>query len=340
LPLLTEQYSKVVQTAETAHGILDLHFSPHINHVFCTANSTGSISFYRICPTNDASITISKSAIHVSIPDLSSTVLVLAMQWHPHRQDLLAITLSDGSVQMVSFDATRLKEMVGSEKANTSAATSLILISFSTLLNHSLETWTLAFSLSGSSILTGSDDCVLLYTDLDTEVTQAKDIHAKRTLTEKRLHTAGITAILPLSNKVFLTGSYDDEVRVLMLEESRPGSMMPVKFKAGLNLGGGVWRLKIIGKAPSVRLIDEGLSTEFFVLVSCMYAGAKVVKITSDNGVWDIKIVSLFTEHESMNYGCDWVADGDDENLCIVISTSFYDKKVCLWRFQVKDENK
>jgi diphthamide biosynthesis protein 7 len=57
-------------------------------------------------------------------------------------------------------------------------------------------------------------------------------------------HEAGVTAILPLANDLLITGSYDDNIRLI--------AAPPVgrrQVAAELNLGGGVWRL---------RMLDDG----------------------------------------------------------------------------------
>lgn len=68
------------------------------------------------------------------------------------------------------------------------------------------------------------------------------------------------------------------------------------------------------------------------MLASCMHAGARIVEVKRDGeGQWEIDVLAKFEEHKSMNYGSDVQPECGDEQT--VISTSFYDKLLCLWRF-------
>ncbi|OGM39206.1 hypothetical protein ABOM_012124 [Aspergillus bombycis] len=117
-----------------------------------------------------------------------------------------------------------------------------------------------------------------------------------------RHHTAGVTAILPLSVEVeggapvVLTGSYDEPYACIM----RRGA-------------GRCWR----------RLV-------------------RVTRTLGEDAGWEIEVLAEFTEHQSMNYASDvWKPDGGydlqgketSELLCI--SSSFYDRRLCLWRVNV-----
>lgn len=154
-----------------------------------------------------------------------------------------------------------------------------------------------------------------------------------------RHHTSGTTAILPLplplvdDAPLIVTGSYDEYLRIY--HATRRGAVL-----AELCLGGGVWRLQYV-KTESP---DETSSKwRFIVLASCMHGGTRVVKITgAGESEWDIEILAEFTEHESMNYASDvWKGShqkadtGTREDGLLCLSSSFYDKRVCLWRVGV-----
>ena len=63
-----------------------------------------------------------------------------------------------------------------------------------------------------------------------------------------------------------------------------------------------------------------------------MHAGARIVELTRcADDQWTISVLAKFEEHKSMNYGSD-VQPGSGAGQTI-ISTSFYDKLLCLWRF-------
>ena len=113
-----------------------------------------------------------------------------------------------------------------------------------------------------------------------------------------------------------------------------------------MGLGGGVWRVKVL-RNSTIRTVDTwGFSAT--LLVSCMYAGAKVVEIKGvagkgDEGLergvleWTSREVGRMEEHESMCYACDAQAPGDDSGDRngdrMVVSCSFYDKRLCLWKW-------
>lgn len=65
-----------------------------------------------------------------------------------------------------------------------------------------------------------------------------------------------------------------------------------------------------------------------------MHAGTRVVRLCKgEDGEWTFQVVARFEEHRSMNYGSD-VQPGNG-NVKSIISTSFYDKLLCLWRFDL-----
>lgn len=166
-----------------------------------------------------------------------------------------------------------------------------------------------------------------------------------------RHHTAGgVTSILPLpishlvkQAPIILTGSYDEYIRVY--HATIKGSVLAEK-----RLGGGVWRLQIINveviplRATATK---EPLSEErYLILASCMHAGTRIVRVTwkrkslsdFEIGDWHIEVLAQFTEHESMNYasgiwkGRDHATTGKE---LVCVSSSFYDKRLCLWKAQI-----
>jgi diphthamide biosynthesis protein 7 len=142
-----------------------------------------------------------------------------------------------------------------------------------------------------------------------------------------RHHTAGVTSILPLpvslvdDAPILLTGSYDEGLRVY--HATRRGEVL-----AEQGLGGGVWRLQLLDTRES----DS--DRQFLVLASCMHAGTRIVRVTQsqqdETAEWGIEVLAEFTEHESMNYASDvWKGSKPSELLCV--SSSFYDRRVCVW---------
>lgn len=92
----------------------------------------------------------------------------------------------------------------------------------------------------------------------------------------------------------------------------------------------------------------------YTILASCMHAGARVVRLCKGGGgadenpegdegegVWRFEVLYQFEEHGSMNYGSDMQPCfereregkyGGKSKLRTVVSTSFYDKLMCLWK--------
>jgi len=158
-----------------------------------------------------------------------------------------------------------------------------------------------------------------------------------------RHHTAGVTSILPLpvpmvdDAPVLLTGSYDEGLRVY--HATRRGEVLAEEC-----LGGGVWRLQLLHSTETGSAGSEPVKRSFLVLASCMHAGSRVVRVTQtqegQTSEWGIEVLAEFTEHESMNYASAvWrgskaeTADAASELVCV--SSSFYDRRVCVWRVQV-----
>jgi diphthamide biosynthesis protein 7 len=84
-----------------------------------------------------------------------------------------------------------------------------------------------------------------------------------------------------------------------------------------------------------------------------MHAGTRVVAVTwksqgadDSESEWSIDVLAQFTEHESMNYASDvWKAEGGydlegkDISDLVCVSSSFYDRRVCIWRVDLQKEH-
>ncbi|MCJ1285073.1 hypothetical protein MMC26_004411 [Xylographa opegraphella] len=257
--------------------------------------------------------------------------LVLSLAWHPSpkRATEVAVSLSDGNVALLDYAKNPSIQVVKEV--------------------HALEAWTVSWS----SLSSLSDECVLysggddsglrtflpeqLRSDVacndgDTESASS----AIAPLFNTKIHSAGVTAILSLklaghsTQETVLTGSYDEYIRVLA-----PSPKGVWKVLAERRLGGGVWRLKQIPGLEKSGMSSPTQST-FHILASCMHAGARVLQICrTDHDTWSINVLYKFEEHESMNYGSDvTILQDQDEGknpLIMVVSTSFYDRRLCLW---------
>ena len=66
-----------------------------------------------------------------------------------------------------------------------------------------------------------------------------------------------------------------------------------------------------------------------------MHAGARMVRLKrGQDGAWSFEVLARFEEHKSMNYGS--AVQPSQDAVKAVVSTSFYDKLLCLWRFDAR----
>jgi diphthamide biosynthesis protein 7 len=335
---------KPILTIPTDYGILDLHFSPHHQDIFCTANSTRSLSLFstiqREHHDQDPEVSVNLLGFYELFPE---NTLALACQWHPRHPELIGVSLSNGNVVIVHVRG------LGSQ--------SIELGDVKICASHELEAWTLAFTAfssgdeSENGILSGGDDSFLQYV----EEPSLKDSHPDQAAfhwKNRRIHSAGVTAILPLASTLVLTGSYDDHVRLLNIP-TKPKTLP--RTLAEENIDGGVWRLKVIKPWSEIynpetrrekdadRDDFERLELDICVLASCMYAGVRILRVkgsrslvNDDQSSWTISVVARFEEHQSMNYGSEFIflpkesGKVDEKQDLYIVSTSFYDKLVCL----------
>jgi diphthamide biosynthesis protein 7 len=261
-------------------------------------------------------------------PTAGEEILFLSFGWHPSRADMMAITTSTGHVYLV-----HLPTFGGNWELNPAP-----------VISHMLETWCVAISPSvpvtaqpeegqetgemAFRVYSGGDDSTLR---LRTCTWSEGNITESLPAVESRGHDAGVTAILPLlkqedGNELIVTGSYDEHIRLFSVPPfGKPKSL------AELRLNGGVWRLKLINldTAPS-----QGYIWRARILASCMHAGARVVELLKTvDGDYGFAVLGRFEEHKSMNYGSDFQPGWKDK--LSVVSTSFYDKLLCLWEFEL-----
>ena len=312
---VTEQTVTLLETKLLPYGVLDLHFSPINSSFIAVATSVGSVCIFSLDDRHAGGcLSFSKS---IQVSDSSTLVLSLSYQVPDSTKvaSPLAISLSNGHL------ATLTEEQ---HEQNVS-----------TIPAHSQEAWTVAWAKLSSQahaneteLYSGGDDCVLSkhtggfpYLNSEGGVTVDEYHPVSR---DVRTHGAGVTSIVVSSvqqdgQDVLITGSYDEHIRVLILSKHAHGRATVL---AETPLGGGVWR---ISKPFALNLMDRS----FKVLASCMHAGARVLEIQESNGTWSIKVLAMFTEHESMNYA-------SDVRSCnggfLFVSTSFYDRKLCMWK--------
>ena len=224
-------------TKTTDFAVLEAQWTPHnegLGYLLAVATSTGQLVLYRLETTSDSVDLIPLSLNVVADP----SVLVLSLAWHPKRADITGITLSNGDVSLCTVTAAKS----WSEDAS---------ISVMRVHHHELEAWTLAFTGPGStSILSGGDDVALQHSLVNFDEHEGSIVQWR----DRKLHQAGVTAILPLTSDLVVTGSYDDHIRLIACSAGARRYVL-----AELNLGGGVWRLRILAASESLNM--EGVGT-------------------------------------------------------------------------------
>lgn len=316
-------------------AFLDIAWSPHKQDLLAACTSTGLLVFYTI--TTDSINRLTET--RVSDPE----ILVLDLQFDPIDPSLIGITLSDGRTCLVRLRPALLSALESMRPVDEVGKQGQI--SVIDHESHSLEAWTLAFSKSSvRGIYSGGDDAVLHYKPLPGQESPA-DGAQLLPWKDSKIHSAGVTALLELdclasNGQILVTGSYDDHIRVVDPPAPQTGRRRATVL-AELDLGGGVWRLELIRQVAHT----------YFLLASCMHAGCKVVAVTEKgsspgeqhgDGTWEIRVVTEFTEHKSMNYAsCVHALSGpnaDDERAghVKIISTSFYDQLMCLWGCELR----
>lgn len=363
-------------------GILDIAFSPHDPDRMYAATSTGSILYLRVRRNKRSMIAMEGFDMFmvVEIQVFKTNILILDLEFHPIHKNIVGITTSTGSISLLNIqglDDPTIDSTIPMYRPTTPSFT----ITIAELYRTTLEAWTLTFAPNGSALYFGSDDSTLgtahlqpasrlFFTPVSPD--HHPDIVGPQRLSQRRFakqnpvltaqttsllsapasvisrtHTAGVTSILPLHaqgpNSILLTGSYDDRIRVV-----RPSRKPVARTLAERDLGGGVWRLKMIEQEGG-----GGDEKRWLVLVACMFAGAKVVDVRCKNwrqavegqgegdGGFEIAVVAEFTEHESMCYGAEVVKSEQEKKVegrgREVVSTSFYDKLVAAWEFGGKE---
>lgn len=69
-----------------------------------------------------------------------------------------------------------------------------------------------------------------------------------------------------------------------------------------------------------------------------MDAGAKILAVRQlEGGKWSIEVLAKFEEHGSLNYASDGRPRHGPRGRegFTVVSTSFYDKKLCVWETEI-----
>lgn len=313
-----------VQTEPQPSAILDLrfHHAQDKQQILAVISSTGTLAIFNVDPAVDAGSPLQHLATS-RCDDLGEDVLFLQCQWHPQDHHVLGVTTSSGAVRLLQLDQQwRISGFVDLD------------------IDNSLEAWAIAFapdsSAESTAVYSGGDDSILRYNSYSRQSQDEDWEPSFGPMSVKGQHDAGVTAIEPLNlensdGRLVITGSYDDRIRLFSIcDLPKSYGMKKVKPLAELNLNGGVWRLDMVDTENR----DDGI-TVLRILASCMYAGARLVQLTGDaDGNWEFAVLAKFEEHESMNYACAVVPERSPNGALGCVSTSFYDKKLCLWEYK------
>lgn len=252
--------------------MLDIQWAPagaNSGDLLAVAASTGLLAFYKLVGDyNEAFLDLSHGH-RIAEPE----ILVLSLTWNDQNPDMIGATFSDGSVGVCTT------KNPGTDHALVSSNTEIALrhVHF-----HELEAWCMTFGHrsetdSARVVYSGGDDMSLQASRLQTldggpehsdgDIEDDSTAAASLLWRDRRSHQAGVTAILPLSASLAVTGSYDDHIRLLSTPEVGRRQVL-----AEENLGGGVWRLKLLdgdalqavteqnqnaGEDTAARLLDQ-----------------------------------------------------------------------------------
>ncbi|KAF6522310.1 hypothetical protein HZS61_013838 [Fusarium oxysporum f. sp. conglutinans] len=284
----------LVQTVSQPSAILDLRFHPQKGREDIMAVVSSTGTLAVFKLDPKANPSAPLQHIATSrCDDIPEDILFLQCNWHPEVPDLIGLTTSTGSARILHLDE---EYRITQNYADLSIA-------------NSLEAWCIAFSPATPestkdkaqvAAYCGGDDSMLRY-----------------------------TSCIWNSSRVVVTGSYDDHLRVFVIHDLHESyGMKKVELVLEQNLGGGVWRLDL------VKIQDSKGSIKVRILASCMHAGARLLDLEVKNDKdWSCEILARFEEHKSMNYGSDFIRHNEPSDAVRCVSTSFYDKLLCLWQY-------
>lgn len=221
-------------------AILDIQWQPNVprgKEVLAVATAEAYTEFLTLNHEPDGKIVGLQYACYLAYVGDDTDPLTLSLAWHPHRHDVLALTFSNGEAQI-----NETRGVFTEENHN---------ISSSAVHRHELEAWTAVFSTDGTGLFSGGDDCVLQYSEF---INTDEGFRTVQDWKDRRIHQAGVTAILPWKDVLVITGSYDDHIRLLSAPAAGRREVL-----AEMDLGGGVWRLKFMGPSDPGGVSNAGV---------------------------------------------------------------------------------
>lgn len=292
-----------VQRIETA-AILDCKWLPYSTHAAPTApvlavgDAKGRINLLTLDPVTRRLVL--RQALQVT----DQTTLCLSLDFEPAVPPRLAVSLSSGHLALLTQDSTGDYTVTHIWAA------------------HEYEPWITAWDRwAPHTVWSGGDDCRLKRWDLS-------DPTAPIQTFASRPFAAGVTTIASSPHTPYLlaVGSYDEHLR--LFDTRRPAR--PVRT---VHVGGGIWRTKF---HPSDQRIGD-------ILLACMHNGFCVVRVETSflqaleqqvatDDSTNTEIVTHFEEHTSLAYGVDWSRQPERDEGSLVVSCSFYDHTMHMWR--------
>ncbi|KIV96786.1 hypothetical protein PV10_00604 [Exophiala mesophila] len=331
-------------------AIVDIHFHPSDPSLLGAATSIGEIHFFRFIKHGDVlGRRVLVRLIPLGIAKVAEddqhglSALVTQFTWLPDLsthgiRDLndfqrvgLAFTTSFGDTKIASLEIPAIRDLNDHRVSSTKPPD--VHFKREQVSHHELEAWTVStFPLASTHdnttclVLSGGDDSALLAAQVTLPNLSSSQFDEDQTITssplwkERRTHTAGVVAILPLPRirtttssrggpetvkeiVPLVTGSYDEILRVFELDlvTFRP------TLKTEISLSGGVWRLKVLdqystlslhGASNDEHLIDKdqkigivhdsgrqdsdlgNVKQHTLILASLMHTGAMLLRLT------------------------------------------------------------
>lgn len=286
-------------------AIVDIHFHPSDPSLLGAATSIGEIHFFRFIKYGDVlGRRVLVRLVPLGIAKVAEddqhglSALITQFTWLPDLgthgiRDLndfqrasLAFTTSFGDTRIVSLEIPAIRDLNDHRVSSTQLPE--LRFKCEQASHHELEAWTVAtFPLASTHdtttclVLSGGDDSALLAAQVTLPNLSSSQLDEDQTITtsslwkERRIHTAGVVAILPLPRITtttttsppggpetlkeiipIVTGSYDETLRVFELDLV---TFRPI-LKAEVSLSGGVWRLKVLDQysTMSMREASDG----------------------------------------------------------------------------------
>ncbi|KAI9632499.1 WD40-repeat-containing domain protein, partial [Dioszegia hungarica] len=300
-----------LQRIDTA-AILDAKWSPHLEGgcpVLAVADAKGGITRYALS-TELVSLHSTLERVEVT----EDTTLCLSLDYARCPARSASPTSNDLITSLSSGHLTHL------------TPTPTGYVSTSSWQAHAYEPWIAAWDVwDPNRVWSGGDDCVLKVWDvrmLEIPAGRCKDFEA------------GVTTIAssPYNEYLLAVGSYDANLRLF---DSR-SLKSPVRI---IPTAGGIWRTKFhpAGDRKGDILL-AGMHGGFSMvhldksIVGVSGAGETVSEWEATGDEAGSEIIGRFEGHTSLAYGADWCRLPPTAEGSLIISCSFYDHTMHMWR--------